>query len=63
MGNIEKSEFSKAWDRWRYGTEGEQCVNYGSLSGERYLNNRLFLAFTAGWVEAEQRLIDKPAAK
>jgi len=49
-----KSKLAKARDRWLQSDEGKRCLK-GKTSGQ-YLENRLRLAFIAGWDACEQAL-------
>jgi hypothetical protein len=45
-----------AWDEWLASSEGQSCANFASLTGERYLENRLHCAFSAGAATAQSNL-------
>lgn len=46
------TEFAKAWKAWLKSEDGKGCSD-GVTTGQ-YLENRLWRAFTAGWMAAEQ---------
>jgi len=48
-----KSPLAKARDKWLFSEEGKRCLE-GKTSGQ-YLENRLRLAFIAGWNACEKR--------
>ena len=47
-----KSELAKARDKWLNSEEGKKCCE-GTTAGQ-YLQNRLELAFIAGWDAREK---------
>jgi hypothetical protein len=47
-----ETDFAKAWREWQDSEEGKRCLNGATiklpLNQQRYFENRLFLAFSAG---------------
>ncbi len=43
------TDYQKRWRDWIESPEGNDCAKFSNLSGERYLQNRLQLAFNGGW--------------
>lgn len=50
------TEFKKQLDKWIKSEEGRACMQGVTESSGKYLQNRLFLAFTAGYSAATERL-------
>ena len=52
-GEQPNAAFKLAWDKWLASEEGQRCAETDTLSTpyhlEKYLQNRLWLAFAAGW--------------
>jgi len=65
MKNAGRHPAAIAWDQWIESEEGRGCwkpYNFLTNSGGQYLENRLALAFQAGWraAEKENALMERP---
>jgi hypothetical protein len=46
---IRKHPSVTEWDKWRSSQEGAECATPAASLQRQYLENRLWLAFMAGW--------------
>ncbi len=45
---MKKSELAIERDKWLSSDEGEKCCDFSTLTGQKYLRNRIELAYLAG---------------
>lgn len=49
------------WEEWLASDEGKSCANWATLSGPKYLKNRLWWAFNAGLKSSQFMNSERPA--